>query len=400
MSLIAGIEWMVVILALGFLAMLGNLVERRWRAQGLDQWVPTYVAGMPHRCPDVDEPLDVFIAVCDHYEPETGKTNFATALSRVDAWAETYPQLYDQFRDVDGRPPQHTFFYPQDEYRPEYLDRLAPLIRDGYGDVDVHLHHHDDTPDGFREKLEVFRNLLYHRHGLLRKDPRTGEIVYGFIHGNWSLCNSRRDGCWCGVDHELPILLDTGCYADFTFPSAPSDTQPQTINQIYYAFDQPGQRKSHNRGRRAIVGRAAPEGGLLMIQGPLRFDWGRRKWGLAPRIENGDLLSSHPPRISRLDNWLSAGVVVGGRPDWRFVKLHTHGCKPGNLELWLDGAVRQFHADLANRHRQHPNFRYHYVTAWEMAQLVHIAEQGSRRFPWQAPAANGESLAATAACGT
>ncbi|OYW14193.1 MAG: hypothetical protein B7Z55_15980, partial [Planctomycetales bacterium 12-60-4] len=305
MPLTVGIEWIVVILALGVLAIIGNIIERRIRAQGLDQWVPTYLAEMPHRQPAADEPLDVFIAVCDHYEPETGKVDRATALSRVDAWAETYPQLYARYCDVDGRPPQHTFFYPQDEYRPEYLERLSPLIREGFGDVDVHLHHHDDSPDGFREKLEVFRNLLYHRHGLLRKDPLTGQIVYGFIHGNWSLCNSRRDGCWCGVDHELPILLDTGCYADFTFPSAPSDTQPQTINQIYYAFDQPGERKSHNRGLRAAVGSAAPDNGLLMIQGPLRFDWGRRKWGVVPRIENGDLLASHPPRLSRLGNWLS-----------------------------------------------------------------------------------------------
>src|SRR5690606_32987245 len=123
-------------------------------------------------------------------------------------------------------------------------------------------------------------------------------------------------------------------------------------------------------------GRARPENGLLMIQGPLGFDWNRRKWGLLPRVENGDLLSSHRPRISRLDQWLAAGVTVANRPEWRFVKLHTHGCKPGNLEMWLEGSVRRFHADLANRHRQQPNFRFHYVTAWEMAQLVHVAEQG------------------------
>jgi hypothetical protein len=347
-------------------------------ARGLDQWVPSYLTAKPTASPldDGSGPLDVFIAVCDHFEPQWGRPDKTTALARVDDWCRRYPELFGEFADVDGRPPQHTFFFPQDEYQPEYLDRLSELVHAGFGDVDLHLHHDHDTPDGFREKLEVFRNVLFHRHELLRKDPVTDRIVYGFIHGNWALCNSRRDGRWCGVDHEIPILLDTGCYADFTYPSAPSDTQTTTINSVYYACDQPEGRKSHDRGERARVGQAAPANALLMIQGPLGFDFTRRKWGVLPKIENADLLHSHPPDIRRLDGWLRAGVTVAGRPDWRFVKLHTHGCKPANAAMWLSETVRQFHADLANRHRQQPDFRYHYVTAWEMAQLVHAAEQG------------------------
>jgi len=369
------------------LALCLSRIPRLWKqvqSQGLDQWVPTYVATQPkRRAVRLDHAeVDVFIAVCDHYEPENSQADRATAIARVDQWVEQYPQLFGQYRDCSGRPPQHTFFYPQDEYRPEYLDRLKTLIDQGYGDVEIHLHHQHDTPEGFQEKMAGFRDTLFHQHGLLRRDPQTGQVVYGFIHGNWALCNSRRDGQWCGVDHELPILKETGCYADFTLPSAPSDTQTQTINQIYYAFDQPGCRKSHNQGRRAEVGRMAPSEGLLMIQGPLVFDWSRRKLGVLPKVENGDLLASHPPAFRRMAPWLRAGVTVGGRPDWRFVKLHTHGCKPGNLEMWLSARVQKFHDDLANWHRQHPNFRYHYVTAWEMAELVHLAEQGQTLFPW------------------
>jgi hypothetical protein len=356
-------------------------LRRAWRTvreRGLDRWVPSYLASN-RRPVDLSEdagPLDVFIAVCDHFEPEWGRPDRRTALARVDEWCRRYPELFGRFTDTDGRPPQHTFFFPQDEYQPEYLDRLADLVHAGYGDVDVHLHHDHDTPQGLRDKLESFRDELSHRHGLLRTDPVTGRVVYGFIHGNWALCNARPDGRWCGVDHELPILLDTGCYADFTMPSAPSDTQTTTINSIYYACDQPQGRKSHDRGERARVGRQPPEHTLLMIQGPLTFDFGRRKWGLLPRIENGDLLASHPPDIRRLEAWLQAGVTVAGQPRWRFVKLHTHGCKPVNQAMWLSETVQRFHADLANRHRQKPNFRYHYVTAWELAQLVHAAEQG------------------------
>jgi len=198
--------------------------------------------------------LHVFIAVCDHYEPEQGKDPAELAIQRVDRWCAEYPRLFGDIQDSRGRVPQHTFFYPEDEYRPEYLDRLKELVDGGYGDVDVHLHHDGDTASILTDKLSAFRDTLYNRHGLLRRDPLTGDIAYGFIHGNWALCNSRPDGRWCGVDQELTVLKDTGCYADFTMPSAPDPTQTSIINSIYYAKDIPGQRKSHDAGILAKVG--------------------------------------------------------------------------------------------------------------------------------------------------
>lgn len=355
-----------------------------WRLQlgikdrGFDQWVPAYL--FPSETPPevvLDrEPVDVFLAVCDHYEPEWGNPTREVALSRVHRWCDEYPQQFQEFLDVDGRSPRHSFFFPQDQYRPEYIDPLAELCQSGFGEFDIHLHHADDTPEGLEEKLSTFRDALFHRHGMLRRDPVTGEIVYGFIHGNWALCNSRRDRQWCGVDHEIPILKRTGCYADFTLPSAPSDTQTRTINSIYYASDIPGQCKSHDHGIRAQVGKDPSADSLLMIQGPLLFDFSRRKFGLLPRVENGDLLGNHPPSLRRLQLWLQAGVSVQGRPNWRFVKLHTHGCKTGNIDMLLGERMRMFHQELAELHALQPNFRFHYVSAWEMAQLVHQAEQG------------------------
>jgi hypothetical protein len=362
------------LLAAGLIAV-GWRVRAAVREAGLDRWAAAAWMSRPAPLPD-DQPLEVFVAICDHFEPEWGGCDPETALARVREWRTAYPRLFDAFRDARGRPPQHTFFFPQDQYRPEYLDLLKELVDAGYGDVDIHLHHHDDTPQGLREKLSEFRDTLFHRHELLRRDPRTGQIVYGFIHGNWALCNSRRDGRWCGVDQEIPILLETGCYADFTFPSAPSDTQPPLINRIYYAVDRPGQRRSHEAGVDAAVGRTPPPNSLLLIQGPLAFDFTRCKWGFLPKIENGDLLASHPPSIRRLPVWLGTGIAVRGCPNWRFIKLHTHGCKAANQRMWLSETAQRFHADLARFQQQHPRIRIHYVTAWEMAQLVHAAEQG------------------------
>ncbi len=321
-------------------------------------------------------PLDVFFAICDHYEPRCYGVNHETAIARVDRWCVEYPRLFERFHDSDGRVPQHSFFFPQDEYHPEYLDRLADLCGGGWGDVDIHLHHDNDTAAGLRDKLEEFRDTLFHRHGLLRRDPLTGEIVYGFIHGNWALCNCRPDGRWCGVDQELTVLRETGCYADFTSPSAPCDTQTRTINSIYYATDIPGQRKSHDSGIRARVGVAPPDEHLLMIQGSLGLDWSRRKFGLIPRIENADIHAGFAPTWKRMQLWLKAGVHVAGRPNWVFVKLHSHGCKNGNIDTLLGDPTVRFHQELSDIAEAHPRFRYHYVTAWEMAQLVHAAERG------------------------
>jgi len=345
------------------------------RLRKMQYWIGSYVfPSEPRPAWNVDEPVDVFIALCDHWEPRCYHASDAQALDRVRRWREEYPQLFSQFQDVNGNSPQHTFFFPEDEYRPEYLDGIRPLIEAGFGDVDVHLHHHNDTAEQLRDKLNTFRETLFQRHGLLRRDPVSGEIVYGFIHGNWALCNSRPDRCLCGVDAELTVLRETGCYADFTLPSAPSATQTRTINSIYYAQDLPGRTKSHDRGIRARVGQRPPADHLLMIQGPLLPDWANRRYGLVPRIENGDIHGDRPGSIRRLQLWMRAGVHVAGRPNWRFIKLHTHGCKDENIGTLLGEPMQKFHRELGRLHQQHPNFRYHYVTAWQMAQLVHQAE--------------------------
>lgn len=362
------------------LALIGTLAAV-WRAivsRQMQYWLPSYWFPTERREEfDPEAPVDIFLAICDHFEPECQYASREKARQRVARWVDEYPRLFEQFHDVNGRVPQHSFFFPQDEYRPEYIDELAKLCRAGYGEVEIHLHHDHDTADGLHEKLARFRDDLFHRHGLLRRNPETGVIEYGFIHGNWALCNSRPDGRECGVDQELGVLFRTGCYADFTLPSAPSSTQTQTINSIYYAQDIPGRCKSHDTGVRARVGLSPPPDHLLMIQGPLALDWSSRKFGVMPRIENGDIHAGHPPNWRRFLNWWRIGVHVAGRPQWKFIKLHTHGCKDGNIDTWLGPQVQAFHKSLAEFAASHPQFRYHYVTAWEMAQLVHQAERSN-----------------------
>jgi hypothetical protein len=278
------------------------------------------------------------------------------------------------FVDADGRHPCHSFFYPAEEYRAEHLDKLASLCRDGYGEIEIHLHHDNDTAENLAKDLRDFANTLHHQHGALSKDPETGEPVYAFIHGNWCLDNSRPDGRWCGVNNEITVLRDTGCYADFTFPAAPDPSQPPIINSIYHVNDDPLRPCSHFSGEMATAGQPRTSD-LLLINGPLMLNWKRRKFGIIPRIENGDIRANNPPTPDRVDLWVQAGVRVRGRDDWLFVKIHTHGAQERDMEALLGEPAHAMHRYLQARYNDGGHYRLHYVSAREMYNIARARKQ-------------------------
>jgi hypothetical protein len=351
-------------------------VNRVMRERGLKYWLGTYVAERSRRGrPAPDQETHLLLCVADHYEPRFGNASPERAKSRVDRWRNEFPQQFARFRDSDGRSPKHTFFYPPEHYEPQYLDSLRELCVAGFGEVEVHLHHDHDTADALRQKLLEYVNLLSERHGLLSRPRQSKRLAYGFVHGDWALDNSHPQGLHCGVNNELDVLRETGCFADFTLPSAPSPTQTRKINSIYYACDDPIRPKSHDWG--TDVGTSpAPERALMIIQGPLLFDWSRRKFGLLPRIENGYLQANQPPSPHRIDLWLNARVRVANRPDWFFAKLHSHGATEWHADALLGLPMLRLHEALMERAARDAKFKFHYVSAREMFNLARAAETG------------------------
>jgi hypothetical protein len=395
--------------------------------RSIDRWLWPYLKGVIRR-PRLGRVTDLIFCFVDHFEPFRGGVSPAEALARVELWRDGYAAAAGDARDADGRTLPHTFFYPAEEYDAACLDCLADLCRTGAGEVEVHLHHRNDTAANLRRTLTQFTEVLHGRHGLLGVD-RLGRTRYGFIHGNWALGNSRPDGDWCGVNDELSVLAETGCYADFTFPSAPSPTQPPMVNAIYRARDtgrpRPADagervgvwecgvwecgRRSPNADLRIGKGggetgevshegheeregpesgsgtqetRLAPEGteaakdrGLMLITGPLAMDWRRRKWGILPRIENGEVSAANPASLWRVRLWEGQGIGVLGRREWVFVKVHTHGCVGETSKMLLSNGLRALTAAVAQAAWQ-GGYRHHWVTAREMFNLVAAAEDG------------------------
>lgn len=329
-------------------------------------WLPNYakrefVRKMSDSCLP---PKEIYLCVCDHFEPYWHRADKQTARKRLNRWIHEYPKIADKYRDSDGNVLKWTFFYPEEEYQWEDLDALAGLCHAGYGEVEIHLHHDNDTAENLRKTLKEYKTRLHEQHGLLRRSPKTGEIIYGFIHGNWALCNSRKDGRWCGVNEEIKILLETGCYADFTMPSAPSETQTRKVNSIYFAQDIPGSAKSHDWGVDAEVGKGGQ--GLLMVQGPLMLDWGRRKYGFLPGIEHGGLLGNYGPTLERIKLWVDAGVSVKGASEHVFIKLYTHGTQEAVMKMLFDnGGIEQMLDGMRNCGE-----RVNFMSAWEMVNRI------------------------------
>ncbi len=115
------------------------------------------------------------------------------------------------------------------------------LCEQGYGEIELHLHHGNHKPDTDENLKNTILQCIqeYSIFGVFgEKDSNKN---YGFIHGDWALDNSR-DGKYCGVNNEITILKETGCYADFTHPSM-IETNPSQINSIFYATDDPQKTK-------------------------------------------------------------------------------------------------------------------------------------------------------------
>lgn len=357
------------------------------RAKSIWPWLPAYTwQRCVRRLPDI-RPLHLVIGVADHFEPMNRSGASDTPVDRreqerrLTTWCREYPAAVEVWRDAEGQPLRHTYFYPAEEYDDTLVDRLAEHCHAGWGEIEIHLHHGVEAPDtaeNTKRTLIEFRDALAARGCLSRQDG-FGPPRYGFVHGNWALANSDH-GRFCGVDDEMQILADTGCYADFTLP-APSPAQIGKINAIYECATPLNQQAPHRRGVDLQCGRA-PSTFPLIVQGPLMIDFGRRKRGrLSPGIESGELSGANPPTMRRLRLWQDAAITVQGRPEWLFMKLHCHGMTPRDESAMFGSPLQQFLKELVEGPGNGTEYRLHFVTMREMVNIALAACDGRQGNP-------------------
>jgi hypothetical protein len=338
----------------------------------LDLWLPTYVATAPERLRDRwrrrSATTHIVFLVCDHFEPRHGAVDAEQPAARVRRWRERYTALRARCRQAFGHAPSHTWFYPP-HHGSEHLPALAEYQFDGLGEIELHYHHDGDTSETLRRDLRATL-ADYHSWGLLLESGAQPRVSFGFIHGDWALDNSG-NGKYCGVDDELTILQELGCWGDLTMPSA-NECQTRKINAIYYAVDDPTKPKSHDWGIDARVGRPDPPG-LFMMQGPLAINWHAPRY---PRIENASLTDANWGRSDRIACWLDCHVHVRGRPEWVFVKLHAHGAVERDFDALIGDKAFDMHKVLNEQYNDGVRYRLHYVTAREAYNIAKAAEHG------------------------
>jgi hypothetical protein len=325
-------------------------------------WLLPYMKSRMRNLARSTKPKRAWVAVTDHYEPLGKVASIGVAFDRVGQWRDRWPRIAeDAPRDAAGQRPQYSFFYPQEEYHRELLDNIAEIVALGVADVEVHLHHDYEQRDTFIQKVTDYCRRLTDDHGLLRQQD--GRTVFGFIHGNWALDNSRPDGRCCGLNGEIALLRDLGCYADFTMPSLPSATQGRVVNQVYWCTNKAdGSPRSFDRGVEASVG-GGRCGDLLMFTGPLGIHFNDK---LKPHLETGEIAGYNMPTASRVRQWFDLAPTIG---DDLFLKLYTHGAPERNLEPLLNEGLGNLFCWLAEE-ADRRGIEVHWATAWQMYQTA------------------------------
>ncbi|MFO0550465.1 MAG: hypothetical protein U0271_18870 [Polyangiaceae bacterium] len=348
------------------------------RSKQLHRWGPDYARHVLVRKRGERAPRGVtrhlLFSFCDHWEPLFEGVSDVQGDVRVRAWREGYPELARRFRDADGRHPQHSFFFPGEHYRPRWLESLAELARGGFGEVELHLHHDGDTAESLGRDLDRYVGELA-SHGHLSRDA-DGRPRFAFIHGNWCLANAREDGRWCGVDAEIPLLFQHGCYADFTFPAPDSEAQPRLVNQLFWPTGDLSARRAYEHAERARVG-ARYSDRMLFVTGPSAVFLDGKK----PRIEASAITANFGAEPARVRTWGDLGISVAGRPEWVFVKMHTHGAPERQAEALLGAGGARLHELLAEHYNDGVEWKLHYVSARETYNIAVAAMAGKSGDP-------------------
>jgi hypothetical protein len=334
----------------------------------MDIWLPEYLKSSGSSSPVRDQPIHIFFLFTDHFEP-SGRIDI------FDRWMREYPKLAARHRDHAGRPLQHTWFYPAEQKNDAYLIGLKSLVVSGYGEVELHLHH---GWDNWESALKKYRAGIAYLQQFGFEKTIDGETRFAFIHGNNSLDNSLGPSV-CGVNRELTMLRELGCFADFTFPNL-DGSQPGMANKIFVAVDDDAP-KSYKTGSALAQGKPVV-GDLVIFTGPLVIRPTLNPAKLFFTIDNADIHPTFQASPDRIESWVRANIHVGGRPDWIFIKVSSHAASSAAYaDAVLGPNFDRAISYLESSYNDGSHYILHYVTAREAYNLARAAVDGQHGDP-------------------
>ncbi|MDO5576655.1 MAG: hypothetical protein Q4F84_06205, partial [Fibrobacter sp.] len=240
--------------------------------------------------------------------------------------------------------------------------------RDKIADVELMIPHQNETLPNIKRKIEEFRDVLFHHHGLLRKN-NSGKIIYGFIHEYQTKKNSDKSDWFTNTNKRLLLLKDTGCYADYSFPSDTNIIVPPLINSIYFANVNTNKSRQ-NQTNYAAAKNVWSEKDLLFVQGPLFLNWNKRFWSMVPRIENGSLSHLNHFTSGRADLWVKKGIHVSGFKNHVFIKLFAHGAVDHTIRYFFgENGLEQLWSYMEKNYIN-DKYELHYVSAFDMYEII------------------------------
>jgi hypothetical protein len=330
----------------------------------------------------------VIFTIADHFEPSwspKGLLPLDKQKIALDRYYDVARKTGEKLQDSDGTKFGHTFFYPAEQYDHDLIEKIAAMQSEGLGELEVHLHHgvdEPDSPENLKRQLVEFRDRVAGEHKCLSRFEGKGEPKYAFVHGNLALANSA-GGKNCGVDEEMQILADTGCYVDMTLASAPDETQVPMINQIYECGHPMDEAVPHRSGKSVRVNGSSPELPLIFT-GPLVLNWSRRIRGVpVPRLDDGALVYNQPMDLARMKRWMNANITVSGRSDWVFVKLYCHSFFSNDMDAAVGEEAQRFFSEIIEHGQNKGGYKVHFASAREATNMVFAAIEGNQGNPHQ-----------------
>ena len=304
------------------------------------------------------------VLLVDHHEPGTGERGVRNEADWCEAYRKTSAAA---LRDSYSNSFKYTWFFPVDQFEGGSILELNKLVYDGLGEIELHWHHELFEDEPFRDALSSILKQ-YGRYGAMVNSPG-GPAHFGYIAGNWNLDNAVSPG-ETGPSNQIDTLQSLGCYADFTFCTIGTLAQPKTVNSIYFVKDSPA-RKSYDVGVPARAGDA--NDGFLLLEGPLFFDWQHC------RLEYAALEIGQEYSFDRVKKWIDYAPIVQGVPQWRFLKIYTHG-QQSKQGLVLEDGLGKVLQQLKSYADEH-EIKLHFASAREAYNMVMAAVAGKTGNP-------------------